>query len=91
MEPTCFCRAGLQCLLHETDDFRDEIQMNALAFADTTHAISTLSIISKHHIFANSDDSARSRGLLDINARCVNLIEKRESVNAKCHRKNQSV
>ena len=76
IKPTCFCRAGLQHLRYESDNFRHKIQMNALALADTTHTVGTLSVISEYHVFANSDDSASCWALLDINTRRVNLIEK---------------
>ena len=65
--------------------------MNALALADTTHTVSTLSVISEYHVFANSDDSASCWALLDINTRRVNLIEKCEPVRGNLLLKEKSL
>jgi hypothetical protein len=63
--------------------------MNGLAFADTTHTVCTLSIIPEHHILADGNDSASGWALLDIDTRCVNLIEKSEPVHTKNHSKRK--
>ena len=72
----------MQRLRHEADDFRYKIQMNALALADTTHSVSSLRIISEHHVLADGDDGTCGGTLLDVDTGGVNLIE--EGKSAKC-------
>ncbi len=52
--------------------------MNALAFADASHAIRALRVISEHHVLADGDDGASGRALLDVDTGSVDLIEERE-------------
>ena len=56
--------------------------MNALALADTTHSVSSLRIISEHHVLADGDDGTCGGTLLDVDTGGVNLIE--EGKSAEC-------
>ena len=88
IDPTSFRGAGLQRLRYKTDDFRYEIQVDALALADASHAVGALSVISEDHVFANGYDSTSRGALLDVDARCVNLIKEREPVRRAMRQNN---